>query len=110
MVGTVDTWDLDEVCIWLNCIGLGDKVDSFRENTIDGDSLLSLTVDDLSEELGLSKLQVRRTPPLGGECPERHAPHRSSPISISGHRSPLPNPYCSRHPKSARYVQHKSSD
>lgn len=67
MVGTVDTWDLDEVCIWLNCIGLGDKVDSFRENTIDGDSLLSLTVDDLSEELGLSKLQVRRTPPRGGE-------------------------------------------
>lgn len=60
MLGKVETWDLDEVCIWLKCIGLGEKTEPFRENTVDGESLLSLAQEDLTSELGLSNLQAKK--------------------------------------------------
>ena len=60
MSKTIESWDLDEVCIWLNCIGLGEKVDPFRENTVDGETLTSLSNDDLTAELGLTNLQAKK--------------------------------------------------
>jgi len=60
MPGKVETWDLDEVCIWMNAIGLGEKVQPFRENTVDGETLVSLSHGDLTQELGLSTLQAKK--------------------------------------------------
>lgn len=56
----IKEWSVDEVCIWLNCIGLGEKVDSFRDNTVDGETLLSLSIEDMTGELGLSNLQAKK--------------------------------------------------
>ena len=56
----VNEWDVDEVAIWLNCIGLSDKVTPFRENTVDGETLIDLSVDDLVKELGLTSLQAKK--------------------------------------------------
>lgn len=52
-------YNLDEVCVWLNAIGLGGKTDAFRENAIDGKMLVILKDDDFSE-LGLSSLQGKK--------------------------------------------------
>lgn len=57
---SIKEWSVDEVCIWLNCIGLGEKVDSFRGNTVDGETLLSLSVEDMTGELGLTNLQAKK--------------------------------------------------
>jgi uncharacterized sporulation protein YeaH/YhbH (DUF444 family) len=56
----IKEWSVDEVCIWLNCIGLGEKVDAFRDNTVDGETLLSLSIEDMTGELGLSNLQAKK--------------------------------------------------
>jgi hypothetical protein len=53
-------YDVDEVCLWLNAIGLDSKVDAFRENAVDGDMLVALTAEDLTNELGLSNLQAKK--------------------------------------------------
>ena len=53
------TYDLDEVCIWLNAIGLGSKTDAFRENAVDGSMLVTLQPEDMVE-LGLSSLQGKK--------------------------------------------------
>ena len=52
-------FDLDEVCVWLNAIGLGSKTDAFRENAVDGTMLVTLTEEDMTE-LGLSGLQGKK--------------------------------------------------
>jgi hypothetical protein len=54
------TYDTDEVCIWIMAIGLGSKVDAFRENAVDGDMLLSLTAEDFVDPLGLTSLQAKK--------------------------------------------------
>lgn len=56
----IEQWDVDEVSIWLNSIGLGEKVDPFRENSVDGDLLLTLTDEDLKGDLGLTNLQAKK--------------------------------------------------
>jgi hypothetical protein len=53
-------YTIDEVCIWLNAIGLGSKAASFEENSVDGTMLVSLTSEDLQGDLGLSSLQARK--------------------------------------------------
>ncbi len=50
----------EEVCVWLNAIGLGSRIPDFQENAVDGPLLSTLTVDDLQGDLGLSSLQVRK--------------------------------------------------
>jgi hypothetical protein len=55
-----EEYTIDEVCIWLNCIGLGTKVDPFRENAVDGNMLVTLTTEDLTGDLGLSNLQAKK--------------------------------------------------
>lgn len=48
-----------EVSEWLSQIGFGDCIEDFKENNIEGDSLLFLKNDDL-KELGISALGDRR--------------------------------------------------
>ena len=55
-------YDIDDVCDWLVAIHQpSDVVDKFRENAVDGDMLVGLTMDDLQgDDLGLSKLQAKK--------------------------------------------------
>jgi hypothetical protein len=50
----------EEVCVWLNAIGLGSRIPDFQENAIDGPLLITLSVDELEGDLGLSTLQIRK--------------------------------------------------
>ena len=56
----VASWSDDEVAIWLHCIGLGDKVDPFKVNAVDGSLLLTLEKEDLTGDLGLTGLQAKK--------------------------------------------------
>jgi len=56
----VSEFDLDEVCIFLTAIGLGEKAHLFRDNNVDGDLLCSLSIEDLCSDLGLSSLQAKK--------------------------------------------------
>eukprot|EP00187_Rhodella_violacea_P010693 CAMPEP_0174893984 /NCGR_PEP_ID=MMETSP0167-20121228/8692_1 /TAXON_ID=38298 /ORGANISM="Rhodella maculata, Strain CCMP736" /LENGTH=251 /DNA_ID=CAMNT_0016132939 /DNA_START=40 /DNA_END=795 /DNA_ORIENTATION=- len=56
----VASYDIDEVCIWLNCIGLGSKVNAFRENAVCGAMLVTLTPEDLCGDLRLTSLQAKK--------------------------------------------------
>ena len=58
MTISIKDFDNQEVCIWLNAIGLGTKIGPFIQNAVDGDLLCSLGLDDLTGDLGLSGLQV----------------------------------------------------
>jgi hypothetical protein len=53
-------YDVDDVAIWLGCIGLGTKAEAFREHAVDGDMLLTLTTEDLTGDLDMSNLQARK--------------------------------------------------
>jgi hypothetical protein len=51
----------DEVNMWLLSIGLGSKIDVFKNNAIDGTILVTLTEDDLTgASLQLTTLQARK--------------------------------------------------
>jgi hypothetical protein len=52
-------YSIDEVCLWVFALGLGDKADAFRDAAIDGDMLLRLGDEDF-KELGLSSLQSKK--------------------------------------------------
>jgi len=56
----IKEYDVDEVAIWLNCIGLGAHIGPFRDIAVDGDMLTSLTLEDLTGDLGLSHLQAKK--------------------------------------------------
>ncbi len=47
------------MCDWLSQIGFGDCIEDFRENNIEGDSLLFMANEDL-KELGITALGDRR--------------------------------------------------
>eukprot|EP00542_Grammatophora_oceanica_P011757 CAMPEP_0194046512 /NCGR_PEP_ID=MMETSP0009_2-20130614/21388_1 /TAXON_ID=210454 /ORGANISM="Grammatophora oceanica, Strain CCMP 410" /LENGTH=189 /DNA_ID=CAMNT_0038691831 /DNA_START=31 /DNA_END=600 /DNA_ORIENTATION=+ len=59
-MGAIKDYDVDEVCIFLSCIGLGTKVEPFRENAVDGDMFTTLSHEDLTGDLGLSNLQAKK--------------------------------------------------
>lgn len=72
----ITEWSVDDVCSWLYHINLGEHVDMFRANEVDGRMLLILTMEDITEELGLSKLQAKKVIHMrdtsqgaGGETP-----------------------------------------
>ena len=52
-------YSIDEVCLWVFALGLGDKADAFREAAVDGDILINLDGEDF-KELGLSSLQAKK--------------------------------------------------
>jgi hypothetical protein len=59
-VKPVSSWSDDEVAVWLHCIGLGDKIDPFKANAVDGSLLLTLEKEDLTGDLGLTGLQAKK--------------------------------------------------
>jgi len=56
----IKDYSAEEVGLWLTAQGLGDDAPKFVEEGVDGDLLLSLTVDDLKADLGLSGLQAKK--------------------------------------------------
>ncbi|ORY48108.1 hypothetical protein BCR33DRAFT_714538 [Rhizoclosmatium globosum] len=55
------SWTVENVAEWLTCLGAPhDIVDEFVLQTIDGAMLLSLSSDDLKNELGVVSLALRR--------------------------------------------------
>ena len=59
-MGPIKTCDIDEVAIWLNCIGLSSKVDVFRKNAVNGYLLDSLiTMEALTVYLEFSNSEAK---------------------------------------------------
>lgn len=56
----IEQWSVDEVAIWLLCIGLGEKVERFKENEVAGTELSDLTSEELTDGLGLDHLQAKK--------------------------------------------------
>ena len=56
----INEFSAEEVGLWLTAQGLGDAAPKFVEEGVDGDLLVSLTVDDLKNDLGLSGLQSKK--------------------------------------------------
>lgn len=52
-------FSVDEVGLWLVAIGMGDKVEHFREEGVDGGLLVTVTQEDF-DDLGLSSLQGKK--------------------------------------------------
>ncbi|CAD8066258.1 unnamed protein product [Paramecium sonneborni] len=53
-------WQLEEVCIWLDSLGLGEYKDEFQKNQMTGKTLYALTDNDLKSDLGISVLGHRK--------------------------------------------------
>jgi hypothetical protein len=53
-------WKVAEVCTYLQALELGHLTGPFCQNGIDGRLLMELSVEDLSEQLQLSKLQATK--------------------------------------------------
>ena len=53
------SWSVEDVSQWLTENSLGQFVDIFSENLIDGDCLMSLTNGQLKEDLGITALGHR---------------------------------------------------
>ena len=47
LLAEVVQWDIDDVCRWLEELGLGEHCESFQEHTIMGTRLLGLRRSDL---------------------------------------------------------------
>ena len=73
-------WDMDEVCKWLEELGLQQYSEVFRANAIDGAELFQMTNELLANELGISPLGHRnkimreiktiKTKEIEGEIPD----------------------------------------
>ena len=53
-------WTVDDVCSWLDEIGLEEHIEMFWDNEIQGSHLVDMTKDDL-KELGITRLGHRMT-------------------------------------------------
>lgn len=53
------SYSVDEVCLFLNALGLAEKIDTFRGLSIDGTLLVTLEADDMGE-LGVSSFQGKK--------------------------------------------------
>lgn len=56
----VNTWSVDDVCEFLGNLELGHTIPKFKENGVNGSDLTSLSDEDFTTELGLTKLQHRK--------------------------------------------------
>ena len=48
----LSSWSVDDVCYWLISNGLGNFIDTFRDNEVDGECLLTLDNKLLRDNLG----------------------------------------------------------
>ena len=53
------SWSVDDVCSWLLSKGLGNFIDNFRDNEVDGECLLTLDNKLLRDDLGITALGRR---------------------------------------------------
>ena len=53
------SWSVDDVCFWLVSENLGNFVDTFKENEVDGECLLTLDNTLLKDDLGIMALGHR---------------------------------------------------
>ena len=53
-------WGIAEVVDYVTSLGFAHAAPAFRENGVDGEFLAGLTVSDLQEELGLTRLQAKK--------------------------------------------------
>ena len=53
-------WGIAEVVEYVTSLGFAHAASAFRENGVDGEFLAGLTVSDLQEELGLTRLQAKK--------------------------------------------------
>jgi polyhydroxyalkanoate synthesis regulator phasin len=53
-------YSAEEIGLWLVAQGLGDHASKFVDEGVDGDLLLTLSTDDLKNDLGLSSLQAKK--------------------------------------------------
>ena len=51
---------MEDVCAWLATLSLGHLAPRFRDNGVDGAFLSELTEDEMTSELGLTKLQAKK--------------------------------------------------
>lgn len=56
----IKEYSAEEVGMWLTAQGLGDDAPQFVEEGVDGDLLLSLTVDDMKADLGMSGIHAKK--------------------------------------------------
>eukprot|EP00761_Pharyngomonas_kirbyi_P013541 gb/GECH01013570.1/.p1 GENE.gb/GECH01013570.1/~~gb/GECH01013570.1/.p1 ORF type:complete len:384 (+),score=119.93 gb/GECH01013570.1/:1-1152(+) len=57
---TIYSWDVNDVCRWLNIQGYQHLEDVFKEHDIDGVVLLTLTLQELKEDLQIQSLGIRK--------------------------------------------------
>jgi len=57
---SLSEWNIDDVADWLQEFGLKEHISVFTANAVDGEMLLTLTDDDLKNELKVEKLLHRR--------------------------------------------------
>ena len=50
----------EDIGLWLTAGGLGEHAEKFKAEGVDGDLLLSLTADDLKNDLGLSGIHAKK--------------------------------------------------
>ena len=53
-------YSAEDIGLWLIAGGLGEHAEKFKAEGVDGDLLLSLTVDDLKNDLGLSGIHAKK--------------------------------------------------
>ena len=53
------SWSIDDVCFWVISHGFGNFVDTFRDNEVDGECLLTLDNKLLRDDLGITALGQR---------------------------------------------------
>ena len=56
----VETWDVEEVCKWLEHIELAEHVESFTKHKISGTLLLQLTEGEIATDLKIERLADRK--------------------------------------------------
>jgi hypothetical protein len=59
--GNVADWGVDQVTSWLEGLELHAVVPLVKENAVNGEDLLSLTEQELKDDLGCTALQARGT-------------------------------------------------
>eukprot|EP00804_Cyclotella_cryptica_P031261 CCRYP_011078-RA/>CCRYP_011078-RA protein AED:0.03 eAED:0.03 QI:370/1/1/1/1/1/2/382/181 len=56
----IKEFSAEEVGLWLTVQGLGEKAETFMAEGVDGNLLVSLTLDEFKNDLGLSGLQAKK--------------------------------------------------
>ena len=56
----VHDWNVGHVAEWLHCEGLFQYIEAFTRNGVDGEILLSLTEDELRNDLKVRQIATRR--------------------------------------------------